>query len=341
VLLGEAFGTVYDISTIVILWFAGASAMAGMLNLIPRYLPRFGMAPEWARHTRPLVLLLLGVDLLVTWIFKADVDAQGGAYATGVLVLMLSASVAVALSLWREARAEKRISKASFYFWFITAVLGYTLAQNVHERPDGVIIASCFILAILLVSGWSRYRRATELRVETLTFVDEESRLLWYSMKGKAVNLVPLRSLDPERRKKKAERLREHYRATGPIVFLHVDLVDDRSEYRAKLRATVQVEDDEDFIIRVQGAVALANTIAWASEQLDPIALYLELSLRNPLTQALKYILWGEGETGILVHQILVRYWLSTPEDDVKPLIFLLSPADASTAKGMPIQEVD
>ena len=72
---------------------------------MPRYLPQYGMAPEWARANRPLVIIITGINIVVTLVFRADVEAQGGAYATGVLVLMSSAALAVAISAWRRRGA--------------------------------------------------------------------------------------------------------------------------------------------------------------------------------------------------------------------------------------------
>jgi hypothetical protein len=208
-LLGTVFGSIYDLSTIAILWFAGASAMAGLINLIPRYLPRFGMAPRWTALARPLVLALFAVMVFVTLVFRADVEAQAGAYATGVLVLMLSAACAVSLTFWSEAplqSAQRRLRwrAASALFAFVAAVFLFTLLDNVHERPDGLIISACFVAAIMVLGALSRYRRSTELRVADICLADSASVELWPTLLGKRVNLVPMRTSTPEVRRAKA-----------------------------------------------------------------------------------------------------------------------------------------
>ena len=323
--LGEAFGSIYDLSTILILWFAGASAMAGLLNLIPRYLPRFGMAPRWVAYQRPLVVVLLAIDVIVTLAFRAGVEAQGGAYATGVLVLMLSAAVAVTLAHWRECSIQRPQQLfLTFYFLIVSLVFLYTVIANVIERPDGIIIASIFILLLLLSSGLSRYRRSTEMRVSEVIFLDPTSAELWASIAGKKVNLVPSASATPEHRKALEEKIRMHYKIAGPVAFLHVSLLDNRSEFLSPLRVRVLAEG-ENFVIEVSGAVAIANSIAYLSELLDPISIVLGLTRRNVMQQSFNYLFWGEGEIGLLVYSILVRYWEFTKRSTGRPLIFLMS----------------
>ena len=318
-MFGNAFGTVYDLSTIAILWFAGASAMAGLLHLIPRYLPRFGMAPRWVSYRRALVLVLFLTAAAVTVAFDASVEAQGAAYATGVLVLMLSGALAVALALWREANRG-----LSLYFWLVTAVFMFTLADNVIERPDGVIIATIFILIVLTVSFASRLQRSIELRVAELVFQDGSSAGLWPEITGKKVHLVPLRTNTHEARKKKLGEIRKYYSVHGPVAFIHVHLLDNRSEFLSHLGIKVRKEGD-NFVVDITGANALANTIAYVSEVVDPISIFLGLTRANLMNQALRYLVWGEGETGLMVYTILLKYWEWTPEDDVRPLIFLMS----------------
>ncbi|MFN0007157.1 MAG: hypothetical protein ACKVXR_04550 [Planctomycetota bacterium] len=330
-LLGHGFGTLYDLLTIAILWFAGASAMAGLLTLIPRYLPRLGMAPEWTTHRRPLVLVLFLADVIVTWAFQADVEAQGGAYATGVLVLMLSAAFAVSIALWRDMRAAPGILQKvpllskSFYFWIVTAVFAFTLVDNVIGRPDGVIIASAFVGAILLLGALSRLRRSTELRVSEIRLEDEESVRIWKEIVGKKVNLVPYRGTEAASREKKASELRRHYSIRGPLAFLHVHQMDNRSEFLAPLTLRVR-RSNGDFVLEVSGAIAIANTIAYVSELLDPVSIFLGLTRQNLMGQAARYLIFGEGEVGLMVYKILLRYWeWTTGEEDVRPLIFLMS----------------
>jgi hypothetical protein len=317
--LGSGFGTVYDASTILILGLAGASAMAGLLHLIPRYLPRFGMAPRWAALSRPLVLVLFAIDIAVTLIFGASVEAQSGAYATGVLVLILSAAFAATLALRRERRWTLTV-----YTGFICLVFAYTLVDNCLGRPGGLLIGIVFTLILMLSCALSRCMRSVEFRVLSGYFTDVESWRLGPEVRGKKVHLVPIPRSSPEARRRKRADIARHYGVRGPFLFLHVNLLDNRSEFSSPLEVSLNKEGD-DYVAEVFGAVAIANTIAYVSECIDPISIFIGLTRRNLMGQAFRYLVFGEGETGLIVYTILLRYWDWTPEEDVRPRIFMMS----------------
>jgi hypothetical protein len=236
-----------------------------------------------------------------------------------VLVLMCSGALAVALALWRE-----RARLVSAYFWVVTLVFAFTLVDNVIERPDGVIIAGVFIVIVISIGSLSRFSRSTELRVANFSFQDEDSSAKWPLLRGKRVHLVPLRTNSPGERQRKLKEIRKYYSIRGPVAFIHVKLMDNRSEFLSDLRVNVRNEE-ENFVVEVFGAPAIANTIAYVSELIDPISIFLGLTRQNLMTQALRYLFFGEGETGIMVYTILIKYWEWTPEEDVRPLIFLMS----------------
>ena len=298
--------------------------MAGLLNLIPRYLPRLGMAPQWVELVRPLVLVLFIIDLIVTLVFRASVERQAGAYATGVLVLIFSASVAACLSLWHESRQTKGANTLllrSFYCGLCAVIFAYTLAFNVKERPDGIIIASIFIALLMVTSIASRYQRSTELRVLRCEFIDEESHRIWDELRGECANLVGLSTLDPEYRAALRGKVASYYKLKGPITFVHVTLIDDRSDFYEQLRIKVTREGD-DFLVTVSHANVIANTVVYISLLLRACNVIMRLSEEgNPLTRTLKYVLFGTGEVGLMVYEILVTYWKDRPESE-RPLCF-------------------
>jgi len=302
--LGEWLGTVYDLSTITILWFAGASAMAGLLNLVPRYLPPYGMAPEWARATRPLVLFLTGVAALVTLVFRADVDAQGGAYATGVLFLMTSAALAVTL-------ANRQTSRVWAY-GAMTAIFAYTTAANVMERPEGIKVASIFIAAIILSSLVSRSLRSTELRVSDVT-LDEAAARFVAEDAAAGVHLIAhrpdKRTIAEYERKEQQSRDDHNLGPDRPLIFLEVDQ-GDASVFREELRV-LGFRLGRHRILRCSHP-AIPNAIAALLLHLRDVTgrvpdAYFGWTEGSPLAYLGRFLALGEGDTAPMTREVLRR----------------------------------
>ena len=177
---------------------------------------------------------------------------------------------------------------------------------------------------IFTVSGVSRYWRAKELRVGGHRFADAESERLWNMLVDKKVNMVPISSLEVRERADRAAQLRRYYRVDGVLVFVHVRLLDNRSEFRSPLEIMVRQEHGH-YLVDASQAVATANAVACLSELLHPAAIYLGLSRQNLMRQSFRYFLLGEGETGLMVYTILLHLWEGTPWEDERPCIFLMS----------------
>ncbi|MER6571100.1 amino acid transporter [Streptomyces sp. NPDC001093] len=304
--LGGAFGTVYDISTIAILWFAGASAMAGLLNLMPRYLPRYGMAPHWARAVRPMVIVFTLIAFLVTWLFDANVDAQGGAYATGVLVLISSAAIAVTIAARKAGQRKWTIG-----FGVISAVFLYTTVMNVIERPDGVKIGACFIAGIILVSLLSRLARAFELRVTSVTLDPMAERFI-RDMASRKMRFI---ANEPGHRDKaeyrdKVEQIRADNDMPEQEDFVFVEVtVTDPSEFEAGLTVRGEVLHDRYRVLTLESASisnALAALLLHARDMTGCTPhIYFEWTEGNPFANFLRFFLFGQGEVAPVTREVL------------------------------------
>ncbi|MDR3617114.1 MAG: hypothetical protein P4L53_26390 [Candidatus Obscuribacterales bacterium] len=299
--LGSFYGTAYDVSTIFILWFSGASSLAGLLSLVPRYLPRFGMAPSWARATRPLVLFFALVAFVVTYLFKASVDAQGGAYATGVLVLMSSAAVAVVLSFPKGQKIKRTL------YCFVALVFCYTTIMNIIQRPEGLHIAVFFILTIFVISFISRISRSTELRTRNVSFDANASKAL-DEAKGKKLHIIA-HYPGPHDYEAAAQKAREqHSIEDGELVFLEITVAEPSDFAEACLDVIGVRENGYDVLRSTSAAVPNAiATILLAIRNRNEIVphAYMYWTEGNPLRLAIQFVFLGEGVTAPVTREIL------------------------------------
>jgi hypothetical protein len=314
---GWTFGTLYDLSTIAILWFAGASALAGLLNLVPRYLPQYGMAPEWTRANRPLVIIITGINIIVTLVFRASVEAQGGAYATGVLVLMSSAALAVAISAWRRV-----VRWAPFFA--IAGVFFYTTVTNMVERPEGIKIASLFILGMVISSLVSRTLRSTELRVHGFVLDEAAAQFIRDADRGASIRIIANRPDDGSVReyddKVREARNSHHLSVDESVLFLEVR-PGDASQFTEVLKVE-GVHVGPYRVLRCQSP-AIPNAIAALLLHIRDITghlphVYFGWTEGNPITYVLKFLAFGEGDTAPVTREVLRK---SEPDPLQRPRV--------------------
>jgi hypothetical protein len=233
--------------------------------------------------------------------------------------MMTSAGFAVTLTAWRGGR-----TLGTVLFGIVTVVFVYALVSNVYQRPDGITIALFFIGAIITISLISRVQRSTELRQERIE-VDETARsFIEEAAERGEIHLVAHRrrhgTKDEYARKEREQREDNHIPSGVPILFLEVQ-VEDASEFTDVLDVK-GVEVGGHKVLRSVSSVVPNAIAAFLLHLRDTTGktphCYFGWTEGNPIIYLIRYLLFGEGDTAPVTHEVLRE---AEPDPERRPAI--------------------
>jgi hypothetical protein len=306
---GPWFGTLYDLSTVLILFLAGASATVSLRDVVPQYLARFGMHLETAYQVSVILPLFHLVILLVTVLFRASVSSQQWAYATSVLVLLTSASLAAVLDVRRRWRGSWLSPLVLAPFGLIFAFFLGTAVLTIYLNRSGLAIALAFIVCVLVTALFARWLRSKELRFQGFDFADDYTRQRWDELRQVEFQvLVPHRpGLTTLADKEETTRKRHRLSPDVMIVFIEACLGDPSDFYHKPL---MKIEEEVGReVIRVSRCVSIAHVLAAVCLEFTkvgrPPEIHFGWSNENPMAANFRFLFLGEGNIPWMVHELI------------------------------------
>jgi hypothetical protein len=308
-LFGPAFGTVYDLSTILILLLAGASATLGLRGVVPHYLARFGMQMRWAQKIGVIQHLFNLIILLTVVVFHASVSLQQWAYTTSVLALLTGASVAALLDLSERFRHSWAHPLVLAPFVLYTIFFFFSTTLTTVLNPSGLGIALAFVAVVFVTAFVSRWMRSMESRFESFAFADERSAARWQIICQLEFQvLVPHRAGGSTLKEKETVIRKKHRIAPEvPIIFIEAHL-GDPSDFVCEPLLRIDDEDGRE-VIRVMQCASIAHALAALALEFRKVGRPPELifgwSNENPLAANLHFLFLGEGNIPWMVHSLI------------------------------------
>lgn len=307
-LFGWWLGAAYDLATVTVLTLAGITVIIGMRHLIPPYLYRLGMDYKWSQRWGLLMYLFVIVKLVVTYAYGANLEAQRGAYLTGVLSIFTAASLTAVIDVWTQRGSWAKVFLSPLFLLSLVVFAGSTYVV-IRTQPAGLKMAAWFVGLTLGVSVVTRFFRNTELRFRGFEFADEQSQHLWQDMVVQDYPIIVPSRPGGESLAEKELDIRKLHRvpAEMAVVFLQVEIGDPSEFYSLPLLRVAR--ENGRVVAHITRCASVPHVIAAAALEVSRYGVIPEVhfgwSNEHPLTANLNFVLFGHGNVPWMVYELI------------------------------------